>query len=90
MSSSASSPTTRNSLRLLASPHALDFSSRLLDRGTDGILTFREFVATAREFVHEQPDRSAIYLAALVALDIGAPDEDELREPLPPPAPSRN
>jgi len=78
MSQSASSPRARQSLRRLSSPHALDFSSRLLHRGNDGVLTFQEFVEVAREVVREQPDRSAVYLAALVALDMGAPDEDDV------------
>jgi hypothetical protein len=77
----------RASLRRLTTPHALDFSARLLDRSEDGVLTFREFVRTARELVREQPDRSATYLAALVALDMGAGDEDGAP---PRPAPSRN
>jgi hypothetical protein len=33
-------------------------------------------LAGAREIVGERPDETAIYLAALVALDIGAPDDD--------------
>jgi hypothetical protein len=40
------------------------------------VLTFRAFVQTARELVREEPDRCATYLAALVALEMGAPDED--------------
>ena len=88
MTSSPSSPRTRRSLRRLASPHALDFSSRLLHRGTGGMLTFREFVDAAREFVREAPEQSAIYLAALVALDMGSPDDEAA--PTRPHAPSRN
>jgi hypothetical protein len=81
------SPVARDSLRRLASPHANDFSCRLLDRGTDGVLTFQEFLAVAREIVGERPNETAIYLAALVALDIGAPDDDDLRRT---PSPSSN
>ena len=76
MTTSASSPHARASLRRLTTPHALDFSARLLERSHDGVLTFREFVRTARDFVREQPERSATYLAALVALDIGAADDE--------------
>jgi len=87
MTTSASSPHARASLRRLSAPHALEFGARLLERGADGMLTFREFVSTARDFVREQPERCATYLAALVALDMGAPDEDP---PPRPPEPSRN
>ena len=51
------------------------------------MLTFRAFVTTAREMVRDQPDRCATYLAALVALEMGAPDDDKQTERL---APSRN
>ena len=87
MTSSASSPQARASLRRLTAPHAIDFSSRLLRRSSDGVLTFRAFVHTAREFVHEQPERCALYLAALVALEMGSPDDDVQAGPRPP---SRN
>ena len=73
MSSSASSPAARRSLRRLTCPHALDFSTRLLERGANGVLTFREFVDVARAVGREQPDESAGYLAGLVALDMGSP-----------------
>ena len=72
MTTSATSPAARRSLRTFASPHALSFSSRLLRHSKDGMLTFREFLTTAREFVEHEPERSAMYLAALVALDLGA------------------
>ncbi|MBX3462841.1 MAG: hypothetical protein KF830_06695 [Planctomycetes bacterium] len=70
----------RDSLRRLAVPHALHFGSRLLHRGHDGVITFREFVAVARELVAQRPEQTAVYLAALVALDMHA-------EPEPAPAP---
>jgi hypothetical protein len=73
---SASSPRARASLRRLTAPHAITFSARLLQRSSAGVLTFRAFVQTARELVREEPDRCATYLAALVALEMGAPDED--------------
>ena len=76
MKQPASQRRARASLRRLTTPHALDFSARLLDRSDGGVLTFREFVRTARELVREQPDRSATYLAALVALDMGSSNED--------------
>lgn len=87
MKLSATSPSARASLRRLTAPHAIDFSARLLQRSTNGVLTFRSFVQTAREFVREQPDRCATYLAALIALEMGAPDEEGPRDPRPP---SRN
>jgi hypothetical protein len=84
-------PTTptiaRESLRRLATPHAIDFGNRLLVRGSGGLISFREFIAVAREFMRERPDQSAFYLAALVALDMGSPDDDERARP---PEPSRN
>ena len=84
MTLSATSPRARASLRRLTAPHAIDFSARLLQRNTDGILTFRAFVHTARELVREQPDRCATYLAALIALEMGAPDEETPRDRPPP------
>ena len=87
MTTSASSPQARATLRRLTAPHAIDFSARLLQRSERGVLTFRAFVHTAREFVREQPDRCAIYLAALVALEMGATD-DEPRSGARPPSPN--
>lgn len=77
----------RESLRRLATPHAIDFGTRLLHRGHDGTISFREFLAVAREFVEQRPAQSAVYLAALVALDMGDP---ECAPPPPKPVPSRN
>jgi hypothetical protein len=76
----------RASLRRLATPHAIDFGTRLLQHGRNGVISFREFVAVARAFVAEQPEASAVYLATLVALDIGRGDDDETRKPPPPSA----
>ena len=73
------SGTARDSLRRLATPHAIDFGARLLHHGTSGTISFREFLAVAREYVSERPDQSAVYLAALVALDMGAPDDEPQR-----------
>lgn len=72
-------PTARESLRRLATPHALAFGDRLLCRGKGGVITFREFVAVAREWVTQLPDQTAVYLAALVALDMGGDDEPTTR-----------
>lgn len=77
----------RASLRRLAVPHAIDFGARLLSRGHGGVISFREFVAVARTFVAERPEDSAVYLATLVALDIGRGDDDA---PLPLRPPSVN
>ncbi|MFN3242260.1 MAG: hypothetical protein ACE37K_12185 [Planctomycetota bacterium] len=86
MTTSASSPHARASLRRLSAPHALDFGARLLQQSAGGVLTFREFVTIAREMVREQPERTATYLAALVALDMGSNDDDPpLRSPEPSP-----
>ena len=70
------SAAARDSLRRLSTPHALDFGARLLHRSSGGVITFREFVAVAREFMDERPDQGAIYLAALVALDMSASNGD--------------
>jgi len=87
MTTSASSPQARATLRRLTAPHAIDFSARLLQRSERGVLTFRAFVHTARELVREQPERCATYLAALVALEMGATDE-EPRSSARPPSPN--
>ena len=75
--------TARESLRRLATPHALAFGSRLLHRGNGGVLTFREFLAVARELVTQLPDQTAIYLAVLVALDMGSDDDQRSQPPTP-------
>ena len=85
MTHPATKPAARDSLRRLATPHAIDFGTRLLHRGTGGPIPFREFLAVARDFVTERPDQSAVYLAALVALDM-ANSEDVVRLPAPPSA----
>ena len=78
------SAAVRDSLRRLATPHAIDFGQRLLHRGKSGSITFREFLAVAREYMAERPQQSAFYLAALVALDMGSPDEEPPRRAQPP------
>jgi hypothetical protein len=70
---------TRESLRRLATPHALAFGTRLLHKGNNGVITFREFVAVARELMNQLPDQTAVYLAALVALDMGNDEEPQPR-----------
>jgi hypothetical protein len=80
-----SQPAARDSLRRLTTPHALHFGSRLLRRGKDDVITFREFVDVARELVATWPEQSAVYLAALVALDMGTEEANRC-----PPEPSRN
>ena len=62
----------QQSLRRLTTPHALHFGRRLLRCGSADVITFREFVAVARELVAQSPEQSAIYLAALVAMDMAA------------------
>ncbi len=91
MSSSALTPDARQTLRHLTSTQALDFCSRLLNRTINSMVTFPEFHATARELVDEKPDDAALFLAALVALDMGAPDVDgDADQPRPPPMPCKN
>lgn len=75
----------RASLRRLATPHAIDFGTRLLRKGRDGDELAEADDAVARAFVAEQPEASAVYLATLVALDIGRPDDDSTgHRPQPP------
>jgi hypothetical protein len=83
----AQSHAARDSLRRLATPHAIDFGTRLLHRGHGGTISFREFLAVAREFVEQRPAQSAVFLAALVALDMGEAEADPVR---PASAPSVN
>lgn len=70
----------RTLLRRLSAPHAIAFGSRLLERGDHGAglgkgtITFREFLNVARELVTQMPEQSAVYLAALVALDMSSED----------------
>lgn len=75
-----------DALRRLSAPHALAFGHRLLERGDGSTIPFREFVSVARELVCQLPEQSAVYLAALVALDMH--NEDCLIGP--PPGPSPN
>lgn len=77
------SPHARESLRRLATPHAIDFGARLLTRGSGGTIAFREFVAVARELVMQRPRQSAVFLAALVALDMGNDDSEVDTTPSP-------
>ncbi len=77
MTDPATRSAARASLRRLTTPHALHFGSCLLRRGSGDAISFREFVAVARELVAQCPEQTAIYLAALVALDMGSTDEAE-------------
>ena len=67
---------SRAALRRLSAPHALAFGSRLLNRDhcAEGTITFRDFLDVARELVAQVPEQSAVYLAALVALDMSSED----------------
>jgi hypothetical protein len=57
-------------LRDLCAVPASAFGERLLARASGPVITFREFVAVARELVRAEPDAMATWLAALVALDV--------------------
>ena len=70
------SATARESLRRLTMPHALHFGSRLLRRRSDGVPPFRELVDLARHLTAQQPEQTAVYLAALVALDMQTENDD--------------
>lgn len=75
-------------LRQLTSTHALDFCSRLLSQDTNGVFTFREFAQTAREMIREHPGDMAVFLAALVAIDMDVQEMDPTEPPTRPPAPT--
>jgi len=89
-------PTTRPSdanqiLRRLTNRQAVDFCSRLLRHSTDRVLTFREFHATARELIDERPRDAALFLAALVAIEVNTTTADgPLQKGMPPHSPSQN
>lgn len=83
MPTPTSPASARESLRRLAVPHALHFGSRLLHRGSGGVITFREFVDVARELVAQRPEQTAVYLAALVALDMHADGDTDHRDHAP-------
>lgn len=79
MNNSSLPSDSRNALRRLSAPHALAFGSRLLNRGRDRSISFREFLSVAHELVALLPEQSAVYLAALVALDMT--NEDSILAP---------
>jgi hypothetical protein len=81
--------TAREWLRRLALPHATDFGERLLRRGKNGVIHFREFLHVAREFVADRPEQSAQYLAVLIALEMNR-DSEPANDPSPHSVPSRN
>ena len=87
MPSPALHPDARQILRQLTSKQAIDFCRRLLDRTINRVLTFSEFHDTARELVNEEPEDAALFLAALVAIDVGSPaaGEEPGQAPRPPP-----
>jgi len=58
------------SLRQLCSSQAADFAEQLLARANGGAIVFGEFVAAAHALVRSQPRDAALYLAAMVALDM--------------------
>ena len=91
MSSSALPRDARQMLRHLTSPQAIEFCNRLLGRTDNGVLTFPEFHATARELVKEKPEDAALFLATLVALDVDATEIDDAPEaPRRPPIPRKD
>ena len=90
MPPTAHTPQARQTLRHLTSSQALDFCGRLLSRSKEVILTFREFYDTAIEVVLEQPEDTAMFLAALIALDMGVPDPEPDEMPARPAEPCRN
>jgi len=88
---SALTPDAQKTLRHLTSNQALDFCSRLLGRTVDDVLTFHEFHDTARELITEKPDDAALFLAALVALDMNPNNHDDENDvPRRPPIPCPN
>ena len=49
----------------------------LLTRTRGDLISFRDFVRTAREMSERQPDMTAQWLAALIALEITRNEEQE-------------
>lgn len=75
---------TEVALRGLCAGPASAFGARLLALADGPVITFLQFVEAARDMVRAEPEATATWLAALVAL--------EMRKDAPPPhtAPSRN
>jgi hypothetical protein len=71
-------PTADATLRRLCRKQAATFGTRLLGRANGDAVSFQEFVAVARELISALPDQAAVYLAALVALDMNRPDDPDL------------
>jgi hypothetical protein len=74
MNTTTSPQQLRTALRRLTVPHALAFGNRLLRSGDHSTITFREFIDAARDLIAQLPEQSAVYLAALVALDMANED----------------
>ena len=58
----------------MKSPRTSNDRSTNVWSASPNTITFREFLNVARELVTLMPEQSAIYLAALVALDMSAED----------------
>lgn len=66
-------------LHRLCAPPARLFGERLLARAEDGSVTFQQFLEVARELVRTLPDQTAVWLAALVALDMRRDESEACR-----------
>lgn len=85
MSSTERSAQTIAILRSLCQKPALEFGRIVLTRTRGELISFRDFVSTAREMSQQHPELTAQWLAALIALEITRNDQDERRAD-----PSRN
>lgn len=77
MTSTERSAQTIAILRNLCQKPALEFGRIVLTRTRGDLISFRDFVRTAREMSERQPDMTAQWLAALIALEITRNEEQE-------------
>jgi len=77
-------------LQRIIAGYGLVFGHRLLEQAGDEILRFRQFLDVAIELVEERPEDAAMYLAAMVAVDIQRTQIECLEMNLLPAEPSRN
>ena len=65
---------TAAALRSLCQRPASIFGQRVLARAQGELVSFRDFVRVARDMIKLEPDATAAWLAALVALDMTRDD----------------
>jgi hypothetical protein len=70
---------TFSPLRQLCSMHSVAFGNLLLERAKAGSIPFHMFVEVAEDLIASAPQQTAVYLAALVALDMRSQTGPEMR-----------